>query len=96
MLAGAASLPSLDRLLAVAEQYPDLKLSSNFDRLMKALIEVEKDLAVERIRYNDMANIYSTNLAKFPINVYAWIFGFETQPYFEATEEAQSFKPIDY
>ncbi len=93
---GMDSLAALDRLLAVAEQYPDLKLSANFLSLMTALIEVEKDLAAERIRYNDMANFYTTTLYKFPTNFYAWIFGFEDLPYFEATEEAKRFKPIDY
>ena len=63
---------------------------------MAALVEVEKDLATERIRYNDVANTYSTVLAKFPINFHAKLFGFEEQPYYEATEEAKSFKPIDY
>jgi LemA protein len=87
---------SLDRLLAVAERYPDLKLSTNFDNLMTALVDVERDLAVERLNYNDVANTYSTTLSKFPINIYGWIFGFEKYPYFEATDEAKSFRPIDY
>ncbi len=95
MIAGAGPL-SLNRLLAIAEQYPDLKLSSNFNNLMTALVDVEKDLAVERLGYNDVANTYSTTLSKFPINIYARIFGFEKYPYFEATDEAKSFKPIDY
>jgi LemA protein len=96
LVTGADSLAALDRLLAVAEQYPDLKLSSNFQSLMTALIDVEKDLAVERIRYNDAANFYTTILYKFPTNFYAWVFGFEDLPYFEATHEAKRFKPIDY
>ncbi len=95
MIAGAGPLP-LERLLAVAEQYPDLKLSSNFDTLMASLVDVEKDLAAERLNYNDVANTYSTTLIKFPINIYARIFGFEKYPYFEATDEAKSFRPIDY
>ena len=95
-LSGTENLSALNRLLAVAEQYPDLKLSSNFNNLMTALIEVEKDLAEERIRFNDAVNIYTTNIIKFPINAYAWIFGFKAQTYFEASADAQKFKPIDY
>ncbi|HIJ58383.1 MAG TPA: hypothetical protein HPP41_01790 [Deltaproteobacteria bacterium] len=95
-VAGADPVSALSRLLAIAEQYPDLKLSSNFLSLMTALIDVEKDLADERLKFNDAANVYTTNLAKFPINIYAWIFGFKEQPYFEATDEAKSLKPIDY
>lgn len=95
-LAGTGKLSALGRMLAVAEQYPDLKLSSNFNNLMTALIEVEKDLADERIKLNDAVNIYTTNIIRFPLNVYAWIFGFKVQPYFEATPEASKFNPIKY
>ena len=95
-LAGALPASALGRILAIAEQYPDLKLSATFQNLMTALIEVEKDLATERIRFNDAVNIYTTNVAKFPINFHAWLFGFESRPYFEATGDAKSFKPIDY
>ena len=95
-ISGAGLLYGMDRLLAIAEQYPDLKLSVNFDNLMTALIDVEKDLATERIKFNDAVNTYTTNMAKFPINVYAWIFDFKLKPYFEATEDAKSFKPIEY
>ena len=83
-------------LLAVAEQYPDLKLSATFQSLMAALIEIEKDLASERINYNDKVNIYTTNMMKFPVNVFAAIFKFEEKPYYEATGEAQKLKPIAY
>jgi LemA protein len=86
----------LARLLAVAEQYPDLKLSNTFINLMTALIEIEKDLASERISYNDNVNIYTTNMAKFPINIYAVLLGFKEKPYFVATDEAQKLKPIAY
>ena len=95
-LSEAGPLSALNRLLAVFEQYPDLKLSSNFNNLMAALIEVEKDLAMKRISYNDSVNVYTTNLAKVPINFYAWVFGFKEKPYYKATEEAAKFKPIDY
>jgi len=90
------ALSPLARLLAVAEQYPDLKLSNTFINLMTALIEIEKDLAQERINYNDAVNIYTTNMAKFPINIYAVLFRFKDKPYFEATDEAQKLKPISY
>jgi LemA protein len=96
IVTGAGPLSTWDRLLAVAEQYPDLKLSSNFQSLMTALIDVEKDLAAERIRYNDAANLYTTIFYKFPTNFYVLIFGFKPQPYFEATSDAKRFKPIDY
>lgn len=86
----------LTRLLAVAEQYPDLKLSVTFQSLMGALIDIEKDLAEQRINYNDMVNIYTTNVKKFPINAFAAIFKFKDKQYFKATDEAKKLKPIEY
>jgi LemA protein len=93
--AGKSLLPQAG-LIAIAEQYPDLKLSANFQNLMNALIEVERDLASERIKLNDKINIYTTIAYSFPGNIIAMIFGFELQPYFEATPEAKTLKPIEY
>jgi LemA protein len=95
-------IPALDPssplagLMAVAEQYPDLKLSAAFQNLMTALIDVEKDLAGQRINYNDSVNTYTTNFKRFPVNVFALLFRFESRPYFEATEEARKLVPIKY
>ena len=93
---GADGLSGLNRLLAVAEQYPDLKLSVTFQSLMAALVEVEKDLAAERINYNDKVNVYTTNLMMFPLNICAYLFGFEPEPYFRAEPEARKLVPIPY
>lgn len=93
---GADLLSSLSKLIAVAEQYPDLKLSANFDSLMAALVQVETDLASERIKFNEQTNIYTTNVARFPCNVFAWIFRFEDFNYFEANDQAKTFKLIGY
>ncbi|MBF0119403.1 MAG: LemA family protein [Desulfobacterales bacterium] len=89
-------LNPLTQLFAIAEQYPDLKLSSNFQSLMSALIEVEKDLSLQRIKYNDVLNIYTITLSQFPSNVYAKIFGFYAPKTFEATDEAKKFKSLDF
>ncbi|SLM32724.1 Putative LemA family protein (modular protein), magnetosome protein MamQ. Homology with gene DMR_41130 of RS-1 [Desulfamplus magnetovallimortis] len=91
------TMESLGRLLlAVAEQYPDLKLSANFSSLMAALVEVEKDLATERLKFNDAVNAYTTNIAKFPSNLYAAMFNFPPQSYFEPTNDAKQLVPISY
>lgn len=95
-LAGMPSSSALNRLLAIAEQYPDLKLATNFQTLMTALVEVERDLAAARLKYNDYANIYTTILARFPEKYFALIFGFKTVPYFDPAEGERRFKPIDY
>jgi len=91
--AGAQDLlSSLSSLVAIAEQYPDLKLSTNIGSQMASLVEVEKDLATERIKLNDVVNIYTTNVARFPCNVFAKIFGFRSKPYFEGTSDARTFR----
>ncbi|MBF0498276.1 MAG: LemA family protein [Deltaproteobacteria bacterium] len=93
---GKNPLTSLTRLLAVAEQYPKLELSGTFQGLMTALVEVEKDLAQERIKLNNSIKLYSAHLRLFPNNIFARMFGFKNLPYYQATEDARSFRPIDY
>ena len=83
-------------LSALAEQYPDLKLSANFQTLMTMVDQIEKDLATARMKQDDAVNIYTTYLKEFPSDVFAAIFGFRARPYFDATEKAKTFKPINY
>lgn len=90
--AGSGLAPFLPKLLAVAEQYPDLKSEMNYTVLLAALVELEKDLASQRIKFNADANIYSTTLRQFPSNIFAWIFRFNEFPYFDASQEAKEFK----
>ncbi len=96
LLKGQDGTAALASLLAVAEQYPDLKLSANFQSLMAALVEVEKDLAGERLKFNEAAMIYWGYVSRFPSNFFAGMFGFKPTPYFTATQEAQTLKPIAY
>jgi len=86
----------LSGVLALAEQYPDLKLSDNFRKFMDALVETEKSLCAERMTYSDVVNSYTTKLKVFPGNLFANIYGFEPVPYFEADRDAMSFRPVDY
>ena len=87
---------ALSKLVAVSEQYPDLKLSANFETLMGALVQIEMDLASQRVKFNQETNIYTTIRAKFPSNVFAWLFGFKSREYFDADERAKSFRVIGY
>ncbi len=89
---GASLLPSLPKIMAVAEQYPDLKSESNYTVLMVAIVELEKDLALQRIKFNADANIYTTTLRQFPSNIFAFEFGFKNFPYFDSSQEAKDFK----
>lgn len=93
----SGALPAgLMSLSALAEQYPDLKLSANFQTLMTVLDQIEKDLAAERMKHDEMVNTYVTYVQIFPSSIFAKMFGFAAHPYFEATEEAKKFKPINY
>ena len=92
---GEASAGLLN-LSALAEQYPDLKLSANFQTLMTMVDQIEKDLAAARMKQDDAVNVYTSNLQLFPSDVFALIFGFRGRPYFDATEKAKKFKPLSY
>jgi len=93
---GAALLGGISGLFAVAEQYPDLKLSANFQSLMTALIEVEKDLALERVKFNEAVFGYAEMTTKFPSRYFASAFGFRAPDYFKATNDAQALKPVQF
>jgi LemA protein len=90
--AAAGTASPLTKLMAVAEQYPDLKSETNFSLLMAAMVDLEKDLAIQRIKFNADANTYTTTLRQFPSNIFAWEFGFKNFPYFAATQDAKEFK----
>jgi len=86
----------LSKILAIAEQYPDLKLSQNFQHLMTALVNSETRIAEKRIDYNNSANTYTTAINQFPGSVFARLWGFESRPFFTVEEDAKKFKKIDY
>jgi LemA protein len=87
---------ALARLLAVVENYPQLKSDANFQRLMDELSGTENRIAVARQRYNDAARQYNTLRRSFPSNVTAKMFGFKEYPYFEAPPEAQKLPKVDF
>jgi LemA protein len=81
---------ALSRLLAVSENYPQLKANENFLQLQSQLEGTENRIAVERRRFNEAAQAYNTTLRRFPENIVAGFFGFNQRPYFEAQHEAQT------
>lgn len=86
----------LSKILAIAEQYPDLKLNQNFQHLMTALVNSETRIAEKRIDYNNRANAYTTAINKFPGCIFARLWGFESKPFFMAEKDATRFRKIDY
>jgi len=76
---------SLGRLLAVAENYPDLKANASFRDLQSQLEGTENRIAVERRRYNEAVQHYNTLVRAFPSLISAKLFGFRTKEPFHAT-----------
>jgi LemA protein len=79
---------TLSRLLAVVENYPDLKASANFLALQTQLEGTENRVAVERHRYNETARAFNTLRRVFPNVVVANVMGFKEKAYFQADEGA--------
>jgi LemA protein len=94
--AANAQTSALARLLAVVENYPQLKSNENFQRLMDELAGTENRIAVARQRYNDAARQYNTLRRQFPSNVTAKMFGFQEYKYFEAPPESQKLPKVDF
>ncbi|MGI6478486.1 MAG: LemA family protein [Salinivirgaceae bacterium] len=86
---------ALSRLMVVVEQYPDLKASENYQRLMNDLMQIEESILVERNAFNDEARKYNTYIRKFPKIIFAKMFGFNAKGYFKASEEAQKAPKIE-
>ena len=80
---------ALGKLLAITENYPELKANENFLSLQAQLEGTENRIAVERKKFNEAARGYNTEIRQFPKNIVANLFGFEKKPYFEAAEGAQ-------
>jgi LemA protein len=87
---------ALGRLLAVVENYPNLKANEQFNRLMDELAGTENRLSVARMRYNERIQEYNAATRRFPGNVTAKMFGFKQYPYFEAPPSATAVPKVDF
>lgn len=87
---------SLSRLLAISESYPELKSDANFRQLSDELAGTENRISVARMDYNTTANAYNDVVRKFPMNIFAGVFGFEKVDYFEATEGAENVPSVNF
>jgi LemA protein len=74
---------ALSRLLVVVERYPELKANQNFLELQSQLEGTENRIAVERRRYNEVAQQFNSSVLKFPANIVANISGFKPKAYFK-------------
>ena len=77
---------AIGRLFAVAEDYPELRATENFQQLQSQLEDTEQKIAIARQIYNDAVLTYDTALETVPTNIIAGLFSFEEKPYFEIEE----------
>lgn len=85
---------ALSRLLAVTENYPELKANENFKELQAQLEGTENRISVERRK--ETARGYNTAIRKFPRNIVAGMLGFEKHPYFEAEEGSEKAPEVKF
>jgi LemA protein len=88
---------TIGRLLALVENYPQLKSNENFMRLQDELAGTENRIAVERKRYNDTLQDYNTYIQKFPNDIVAGWAGFKpNDAYFKATEGSREVPKVNF
>lgn len=87
---------ALGKLLAITENYPDLKANQNFLELQSQLEGTENRINVARKDFNDSAKEYNTSLRRFPRNIIASMFGFEKRNYFEAEAGAEKAPKLEF
>lgn len=87
---------ALGKLLAITENYPDLKATDNFKMLQEQLEGTENRINVARKDFNDSAKQYNTSLRRFPRNIIASMFGFEKRNYFEAEAGAEKAPKVEF
>ena len=87
---------ALGKLLAITENYPDLKANQNFLELQAQLEGTENRIATERSRYTDAVNAYNKKIRKFPALITAKIFGFDAKPQFKAEARAAQAPTVEF
>ena len=87
---------ALGRLLAIVENYPQLKSNENFLRLQDELAGTENRIAVERRRYNEVIRDYNVYVSTFPNSIVAGMAGFARKPSFEASPESRQVPKVQF
>lgn len=87
---------ALGKLLAITENYPDLKANQNFLELQTQLEGTENRISVSRQDFNHAAEAYNRTVRRFPSNLVAAMFGFERKPYFEASEGSSAVPEVKF
>ena len=87
---------AIGRLFAVAEQYPQLRATENFQSLQGDLSDTEQKIAVARQVYNDTVQTYDTAIETVPTNIVAGLFNFERREYFEIEDAARAVPQVAF
>lgn len=87
---------AMSRLMAVSENYPELKANQNFLQLQAQLEGTENRIAVERRNFNMAVQAYNGKVKRFPGNILANVFGFETRSMFEADAGAKTAPKVQF
>ena len=87
---------SLKTIMAVSENYPDLKANQNFLQLSDELRNTEDKISYSRQFYNDGVTIYNTKLQVFPSNIIAKMFNFTPRDLFKTNDESRKNVKVDF
>ena len=79
-----------NKIIAISENYPELKASEQFLELQKKLSKMESQLQAARRIYNSEVNVYNNEVQTFPSNIMAKLFNFKEEIYFQAEEQAKN------
>lgn len=94
--AQGAVTSALGKLLAITENYPDLKANQNFLELQAQLEGTENRINVARTNFNNAAQAYNTAIRRFPKGLFASMFGFDKHAYFEAAEGTETAPTVSF
>ena len=86
----------ITKIMAIAENYPELKANENFAKLSADLTKIEDEIANSRKYYNGTVKNYNIAVLQFPNNIIASMFNFKKADYFEAGEEAKTAPKVSF
>jgi LemA protein len=87
---------AIGKLIVVAEQYPQLRATENFQQLQQQLSETEDQIQITRRVYNDTVQTYNTGIQVFPAVLVANAFHFEPRQFFDAPKEAEATPEVSF
>ena len=94
--AEAGLAAAIGRLMVVAEQYPELRATENFQQLQGELSETENQIQITRRVYNDTVQTYNTLIQVFPPSLVANAFNFEPRQFYDAPAEAEATPEVSF